>query len=58
MTVLLIIADVIVINHLLNYLLYSQEGVRLLGLYKSLNLAYMSFKLRLINLLNVFFLFT
>jgi len=57
-TVLLIIADVIVINHLLNYLLYSQEGVRLLGLYKSLNLAYMSFKLRLINLLNVFFLFT
>jgi len=53
MLVLLPVTDVIVINHFLNQLLYSQEGVHLLGLRKGFNLAYMSFKLRFINLLNV-----
>jgi len=57
MLILLLITDIIIINHFFNQLLHSWEGIHLLGLCKSLNLAYMSFKLRLINLLNVLFSF-
>jgi len=55
--VLLLIVDITVINYFLNQLFYSWESVYLLGLCKSLGLAYISFKLRLINLLNVLLLF-
>jgi len=54
MLVLLLIIDITVINHFLNQLLHSREGIHLLSLCKSFNLAYMSFKSRLINLLDVF----
>jgi len=57
MLILLIIVDITVINYFLNQLLYSRENVHLLGLCKSFNLTYISPKLRLINLLNVLFLF-
>jgi len=58
MLVLLLVIDVIIINYFLNQFLHFKKGIRLLSLYKSLNLAYISFKSRLINLLNVLFLST
>jgi len=56
MSILLLIVDIVIINHLLNQLLHSWENVRLLSLRKSFNLAYMSFKLKLIDLLDILFL--
>jgi len=55
--ILLPMADIIIINHFFNQFLYSWEGVYLLGLRKGFNPAYISFKLRFINLLDVFFPF-
>jgi len=46
-------ADVTVINYFLNQFLYFWEDIRLLSLCKSFSSAYIFFKLRLINLLNV-----
>jgi len=57
MLILLPVADITVINHFLNQLLHSQKGVYLLNLYKSLNLAYISPKSRLIDLLDILLLF-
>jgi len=57
MSILLLIVDVVIINYLFNQLLHPWEGVHLLGLRKSFNLAYISFKLRFINLLDILFLF-
>jgi len=57
MSILLSITDIVIINHFLNQFLYSREGVHLLGLRKGFGLAYISSESRLMDLLNVLFLF-
>jgi len=56
MPILLLVTDVIIINYFLNQFFYPWESIHLLSLRKGLSLAYMSSKLRFINLLDILLL--